>query len=161
MVIPPHVTAVLSAEAEHNRSQRDWHILSIAALGRLGWQQETSCGPRALVEAAMDPYKAIIRFRLRARSFSGQKAEAAVHSPSQRVKASRCRTVEQPGVFHPADVLGSLQPSGPEGWVVICFKGVLGRGKAQRMGVNVIGVQGREAFKQGHHRSGVPLVVFI
>jgi hypothetical protein len=72
------VAAVLSAEAEHNPSQRDQHVLSIAAHGRLGWQEETDYGQRALVETAMGRYKAIIGPCLRARSFSGQKAEAAV-----------------------------------------------------------------------------------
>jgi hypothetical protein len=78
VVIPPHVTAVLSAEGELNPSQRDQHILSIAAHGRLGWQKETDYGQRALVETAMGRYKAIIGPRLRARSFSGQQAEAAI-----------------------------------------------------------------------------------
>ena len=78
VMILPHVTAVLSAEAEHNPSQRDQHILSIAARGRLGWQEETDYGQRALVETAMGRYKAIIGPCLRARSFSGQKAEAVV-----------------------------------------------------------------------------------
>ena len=78
VILPPHVTAVLSAEAEHNPSQRDQHILSIAAQGRLGWQKETNYGQRALVETAMGRYKAIIGPRLRARSFSGQQAEAAI-----------------------------------------------------------------------------------
>ena len=78
VIIPPHVTAVLSAEAEHNPSQRNQHILSIAARGRLGWQEETDYGQRALVETAMGRYKAIIGPRLRARSSSGQQAEAAV-----------------------------------------------------------------------------------
>jgi hypothetical protein len=78
VIIPPHVTAVLSAEAEHIPSQRDQHILSIAARGRLGWQEETDYGQRALVETAMGRYKAIIGPCLRAQSFSGQKAEAAV-----------------------------------------------------------------------------------
>ena len=41
VIIPPHVTAVLSAEAELNPSQRDQHILSIAVRGMLGWQEET------------------------------------------------------------------------------------------------------------------------
>ena len=68
VIIPPHVTAVLSAEAGHNPSQRDQHILSIAARGRLGWQDETDYGQRALVETAMGRYKAIIGPRLRARS---------------------------------------------------------------------------------------------
>jgi hypothetical protein len=78
MIIPPHVTAVLSAEGEHKPSQRGQHILSIAARGRLGWQEETDYGQRALVETAMGRYKAIIGPRLRARSFSGRQAEAAV-----------------------------------------------------------------------------------
>jgi transposase len=78
VIIPPHVTAVLSAKAEHNPSQRDQHILSIAARGRLGWQEETKYGQRALVETAMGRYKTIIGPCLRARSFPGQKAEAAV-----------------------------------------------------------------------------------
>jgi hypothetical protein len=75
---PPHVTAVLSAEAEHNPSQRDQHILAITDRGRLGWQEETDYGQRALVETAMGRYKAIIGSRLPALSFDGQKAEAAV-----------------------------------------------------------------------------------
>ena len=78
VIIPPHVTAVLSIEAEHNPSQRDQHIIAIADRGRLGWQTETDYGRRALVETAMGRYKAIFGPRLRARSFSGQKAEAVV-----------------------------------------------------------------------------------
>jgi hypothetical protein len=78
VIIPPHVTAVLSAKAEHKSSQRDQHILSIAARGRLGWQKETDYGRRALVETAMGRYKAIIGPCLLARSFSGQQAEATV-----------------------------------------------------------------------------------
>jgi hypothetical protein len=54
------------------------HILLISARGRLGWQKETDYGQRALVETAMGRYKAIIGPCLRARSFSGQQAEAAV-----------------------------------------------------------------------------------
>ncbi|MGB8479551.1 MAG: transposase [Acidobacteriaceae bacterium] len=78
VIIPPHVTAVLRAEAGHNPSQRGQHILTIAARGGLGWQKETDYGRRALVETAMGRYKAIIGPCLRARSFSGQQAEAAV-----------------------------------------------------------------------------------
>ena len=78
VIIPPHVTAVLSEEAGHNPSQRDKHILLIAARGRLGWQKETDYGRRALVESAMGRYKAIIGPRLRARGSIGQRAEAAV-----------------------------------------------------------------------------------
>jgi hypothetical protein len=78
VIIPPHVTAVLSDEAGHDPSQRDKHILLIASRGRLGWQKQTGYGRRALVETAMGRYKAIIGPRLRARSLSGQQAEAAV-----------------------------------------------------------------------------------
>src|ERR1017187_8319616 len=77
VIIPPHVTWGLSAEAENNPSQRDQHILSIAARGRLRWQEETDYGQRAPVEPAMGRYKAIIGPRLRGRSFAGQQAEAA------------------------------------------------------------------------------------
>ena len=44
----------------------------------MGWQKETDYGRRALVETAMGRYKAILGPCLRARSFSGQQAEAAV-----------------------------------------------------------------------------------
>jgi transposase len=78
VIIPPPVTAVPSAEAAHNPSQRDKHIASIADRGRLGWQKETGYGRRALVETAMGRYKTIIGPCLRARSFAGQQAEAAI-----------------------------------------------------------------------------------
>src|SRR5450631_3916360 len=54
VIIPPQVTAVLSDKRGHNPSQRDQHILAIADRGRLGWQEETNYGQRALVETAMD-----------------------------------------------------------------------------------------------------------
>ena len=60
------------------QSQRDHHILCIAAHGRLGWQKESDYGQRALVETAIGRYKAIVGPRRRARTFSGQQAEAAV-----------------------------------------------------------------------------------
>ncbi len=77
VIIPPHVTAVLSDAAAHNPSQRDKHIASIAVHGRLGWQTESGYGRRALVETAMGRYKAIIGRRLRARSLS-RRQETAV-----------------------------------------------------------------------------------
>jgi transposase len=78
VIIPPHAKAGLSDKAGDNPSQRDKHILLIAARGRLGWQKDAGYGRRALVETAMGRYKAIVGPRLRARSFSGQQAEAAV-----------------------------------------------------------------------------------
>lgn len=78
VIIPPHVTAVLSAAAEHDPSHRDKHITLMAERGRLGWQKETGYGRRALVETTMGRYKTIIGPRLRARSQPGQRTEAAV-----------------------------------------------------------------------------------
>jgi hypothetical protein len=100
VIIPPHVSAILSAKVEHNPSQRDPHILSIAARGRLGWQEETDYGQRALVETAMGRYKAIIGPRLRARSFSGQQAEAAVGVAvlNRMLNAGRPHSVRRLGI---------------------------------------------------------------
>jgi len=78
VIIPPHVTVVLSVEAEHNPSQRDLHILSIAARGRLGWQEETDYGQRLWLKPRWADTRPSSVLCLRARSFSGQKAEAAV-----------------------------------------------------------------------------------
>ena len=56
MIILPHVTAVLSAAAGHHPSQRDQHIILMAAKKRLGWQKETGYGRRSLVETTMGRY---------------------------------------------------------------------------------------------------------
>ena len=77
VIIAPHVTAVLSATADHHPSQRDQHITVMAARGRIGWQEETGYGQRSLVETAMGRYKTIIGAGLRARSLPSQRAEAA------------------------------------------------------------------------------------
>jgi IS5 family transposase len=78
IVIPPHVTAVLSDEAGHGPSQRDGHIALIEAKGRLEWQMATGYGRRSLVETTIGRYKRIIGPQLRARSFAGQQTEAAI-----------------------------------------------------------------------------------
>ena len=51
---------------------------TVAALGRLGWQEATGYGQRALVETTMDRYKSIVGPKLRARSWLGQRTEAAI-----------------------------------------------------------------------------------
>ena len=71
VVIPPPVTAVLSDAAEQDPSQRDGHIASLSANGRLGWQKRTGYGCRSLVETAMGRYKAIIGPQMRARCLDG------------------------------------------------------------------------------------------
>ena len=78
VIVPPHATAVLSADAGHCPSQRDKHIILMKAKGRLGWQKETGYGRRSLAETTMGRYKAIIGPGLHARSLPGQRTEAAV-----------------------------------------------------------------------------------
>ena len=76
VVIPPRATATLSAQADQAPTQRDRHLQTIARRGRRGWQRATGYGRRSLAETAMFRYKTLIGRRLRARSLSGQKAEA-------------------------------------------------------------------------------------
>lgn len=78
VVIPPRVTGLLSASFEANPSPRDTHLLMIESMGRLGWQEISGYGQRALVETAMGRYKSIVGTRLRARDWRGQKTEAAI-----------------------------------------------------------------------------------
>ena len=78
MVIPPPVTAVLSDASEQAPTQRDGHITSLVANGRLGWQKETGYGRRSLAETPMGRYNTIIGPQLRARCLSGQCTEAAI-----------------------------------------------------------------------------------
>jgi hypothetical protein len=61
-----------------NASRRDVHVHTVAALGRLGWQEVTGYSRRALVETTMGRYKALIGSRLRARNDAGRRTEAAV-----------------------------------------------------------------------------------
>jgi hypothetical protein len=76
-VIPPRSNAVEWPNA-HACCQRDDHIASMQAAGRLKWQASTGYGKRALVETAMGRYKRVIGPRLRARSFLAQQTEAAI-----------------------------------------------------------------------------------
>lgn len=78
VIIPPHVTAVPGATADHHPSQRNRHLAVMAAKGRLGWQEETCYSRRSLDETAMGRYKTIIAPGLRARSLPGQRTEAVV-----------------------------------------------------------------------------------
>ena len=78
VVIPPRDTAVPSARFEADPSVRDTHLLMIASLGRIGWQEVPGFGRRALVETAMGRCKGIIGARLRARGEAAQRTEAIV-----------------------------------------------------------------------------------
>jgi hypothetical protein len=52
VVVPPRATAVLSASAETDPTQRDRHIQVIAERGRMGWQKTSGYNARAGVEIA-------------------------------------------------------------------------------------------------------------
>jgi hypothetical protein len=77
VVVPPRSNAVDRSNAQAC-CQRDDHIASIQAGGRLKWQKSTGYGKRALIETAMSRYKGVIGPRLRARSFLAQQTEAAI-----------------------------------------------------------------------------------
>ncbi len=78
VVIPPQENAVPSAGFETDPAPRDTHLLTIASLGRLGWQEVTGYGKRALVETAMGRYKGLIGERLRSRGDAARRIEAVV-----------------------------------------------------------------------------------
>ena len=78
VVIPPRATSTAPAELGMNASRRDVHVQTVAAPGRLGWQEVSGYGRRALVKTPMGRYKALIGPRLRARSEAGRRTEAAV-----------------------------------------------------------------------------------
>ena len=99
IVIPPRSTAVARQDAA-SPNQRDRHVASIQAVGRLKWQATNGCGKRALVETAMGRYKRIIGRRLRARSFRAQQTEAALGVAAldrmlvcARPRSVRCKAV--------------------------------------------------------------------
>ena len=78
VVIPPQDNAVPSVGFETDPSPRDTHLLTIESLGRLGWQEVTGYGKRALVETAMGRYKSLIGERLRSRGDAARRTEAVV-----------------------------------------------------------------------------------
>lgn len=77
VAIPPRVTAVEETTAGPP-CQRDRHLAMIQDKGRLAWQKAVGYGKRARVETMMACWKTLIGFRLRARSFAGQKTEVTI-----------------------------------------------------------------------------------
>jgi hypothetical protein len=57
VVVPPRSTAVLSASAETDPTQRDRHIQAIAERGRMSWQKTSGYNARAGAEGTMSRYK--------------------------------------------------------------------------------------------------------
>jgi len=80
IIIPPRRSAILSAQADTDPSQRDEHIRLIQKQGGSAWRKVTGYGRRSLVETAIGRYKALIGPRLRARTLANQQGEIALGS---------------------------------------------------------------------------------
>src|ERR1700733_11544622 len=65
VIVPPGTTAVAG---ETTASQRDKHLTTIAAHGRMSWQRSSGYNSRSLVETTMFRYKTVIGRRLHART---------------------------------------------------------------------------------------------
>ncbi len=73
VVIPPHKTAILSAQGD---TQRDHHIRTIEAHGRMAWQKRTGYHKRNYVELAVLRFKGVFGNTLKVRALPQQKMEA-------------------------------------------------------------------------------------
>ena len=78
VVIPPRASSTPPTGLRTDASRRDVHVHTVAALGRLGWQEVTGYGRRALVETTMGRHKALVGPRLHARHDAGRRTEAAI-----------------------------------------------------------------------------------
>ena len=91
VVIPPRQDAIPSDAFETDPTPRNTHLLMIDSLGRLGWQEATGYGRRALVETTMGRYKSIIGDRPRSRG---------APKPSSASRSSTgCSTLQGPTPF--------------------------------------------------------------
>lgn len=88
VIIPPPKTAVLGLG-----HQRDAHIQHIAAQGRMAWQSNTGYNDRALVEAQIGRYKAVIGAGLKSRQFRRQITETKIATKSLNRMTSLGRAI--------------------------------------------------------------------
>jgi hypothetical protein len=78
VVVPPRSTAVESATAETNPTQRDGHLRDIAERGRIGWQKASGYNKRSRVETTIGRFKQVIGDGLRSQTDARQETEIAV-----------------------------------------------------------------------------------
>ena len=78
VIVPPRATAVLSATAETEPTQRDRHLQCIADKGRIGWQKASGYATRSRVEAAIGRYKQVIGDGLRFHKDERRRTEVGV-----------------------------------------------------------------------------------
>src|SRR3954453_20833759 len=93
VVVPPRATAVLSASAETDPTQRDRHIQAIAEQGRMGWQKTSGYNARAGVEGTMSRYKRIIGDTLRSHTRPAQETRIAVTVLNRMLDLGRPQSV--------------------------------------------------------------------
>jgi hypothetical protein len=78
VIVPPRSTAVPSANAETNPTQRARHLQDIAEHGRMAWQKSSQYNVRALVEACFSRWKRVISDGLRFRTDDRRNIEIAI-----------------------------------------------------------------------------------
>ncbi|WP_448205687.1 IS5 family transposase [Azospirillum sp. sgz302134] len=78
VVVPPRSTAVPSANAATNPTQRDRPLRHIAKHGRMAWQKASRYNVRALVEAFFSRWKRVIGDGLRFRTEDRRNTEIAI-----------------------------------------------------------------------------------
>lgn len=78
VIVPPRATAVPSAMAGTEPTQRDRHLQLIAAHGWMGWQKASGYTKRAGAEAAIARWKQVIGDGLRSRTDERRAAEVAI-----------------------------------------------------------------------------------
>jgi hypothetical protein len=76
--VPPRSTAVPSAAAETEPTQRDHHLQFIAGHGRAAWQKASGYTIRARAKAAIGRFKQVIGNGLRSRTDQRRATEVAV-----------------------------------------------------------------------------------
>src|ERR1700710_1550938 len=91
VIVPPRITAVLSATAETAPTQRDQHLECIAKKGRAGWQKALGYTRRARAEAAIGRWKQVIGDGLRSRLDERRATEVdvAVHVLNRMLELER------------------------------------------------------------------------
>jgi hypothetical protein len=78
VIVPPRATAVPSATAASEPTQRDRHLQGIAEKGRIGWQKMSGYNKLSRVEAAIGRYKQVIGDGLRSRKDQRRTIEVGV-----------------------------------------------------------------------------------
>src|SRR3954447_12615033 len=91
VIVPPRSTAVPSATAESDPTQRDRHLQLIAEKGRMAWQKASGYTKRARAEATIGRFKRVIGGGLRSHTDERRATEmdVAVHVLNRMLELGR------------------------------------------------------------------------